>query len=132
MYGAQSFLGQRIALAHDPGDAKVGDLDGAVLQHHHVMGLDVPVDDAAAVGMLQGFGDLHTEMKGLLPVQHALLFHVLLQGDAVNQLHDNEICIVGGRDVIDLNDIGMAQHRHSLALGVEAAAEFFIPGKFVF
>ena len=96
------------------------------------MGLDVPVDDAAAVGMLQACGDLHGEMEGLLPVEGAPLLHVLLQGDAVDQLHDDVVRSVGGGDVIDLNDIGVAQHGHGFALRPEAAAELFVPGEFIF
>ena len=49
---AQRFLCQGVALAHDPGNAEVHHLDGAVFQHHDVMGLDVPVDDPPAVGVL--------------------------------------------------------------------------------
>ena len=129
---AQGFLGQCIALAHDPGNAKVGDFHGTIFQHHHVMGLDIPMDDAPAMGVLQGLGDLHAEVESLLPVEGPLLLHVLLQRDAVDQLHHNIIRIIGGGNVIHLHDIGMAQHGNSFTLRVEAAAELLIPGKFVF
>ena len=49
---SQRFLCQGVALAHDPGNAEVHHLDGAVFQHHDVMGLDVPVNDSPAVSVL--------------------------------------------------------------------------------
>ena len=129
---AKGFLGQGVALVHDPGNAEVHDLDGAVLQHHHIVGLDIPVDDAPSVGVFQTLGDLHCEMQGLLPVQNALLFHVLFQGNAVDQLHNDEVGIVRGRNVVHLHDVGVAQHGNCLTLRTEAAAELLVPGKFIF
>ncbi len=64
-------------------------LTRAVFQHHHIVGLDVPVDDAPTVGVLQALGDLHGKVQSLLPVEDALSLHILLQGDAVHQLHHN-------------------------------------------
>ena len=52
MDASQGFLRQGVALAHDPGNAEVHHLDRAVFQHHDVMGLDIPVDDPPAVGVL--------------------------------------------------------------------------------
>ena len=132
MDAAQSLLGQGVALAHHPGNAEVHHLHGAVFQHHHIVGLDIPVDDAPAVGVLQCLGNLHGEVKGLLPVENALALHVLLQGNSVDKLHDNEIGIVRGGDIVDLHDVGMAEHGNSLPLGVKPAAEFLVPGKLVF
>ena len=129
---AQGFLGQGVALIHHPGDAEVHDLHGAVFQHHHVMRLDVPVDNAPAVGVLQALGNLQGEMQGLLPVEDALFLHIFLQGNAVDELHDDVVRPVGGGNVIDLNDVRVAEHGHSLALRPEPAAELLIPGKFVF
>ena len=90
------------------------------------------MDDAPAVGVLQACGDLHGEVEGLLPVQGALLLHVLLQGDAVDQLHDNEVGIVRGGNIEHLDDVGVAEHGNRLALRPEPAAELLVLGKFVF
>ena len=132
MHAAQGLLCQGVALAHDPGNAEIRHLDAAVFQHHHIVGFDVPVNDAAAVGMLQGLADLHAEMQGFLPVEGSLLLHILLQGDAVDQLHHNEVGLIGGGNVVDLHDIGMAQHGNSLTLVLEPAAEFLILREFIF
>ena len=127
VYAAQCFLGEGIALGHHPGDTKVRNLDAAILQHHHIMGFDIPVNNATAVGMLQGFGDLNTKMKGLLPVQSTSGLHVLLQADAFDQLHNDIVRHNGGGNIVDRDDIGMAQHSNRLALRMEAAAEILIP-----
>ena len=95
------------------------------------MGLDVPVDNAPAVGVLQALGDLHGKVQGLLPVEDPLDLHILLQGNTVDQLHNNIVGAVRRGNVVNLDDIGVAQHGNSLALRPEAAAEFLIPGKFV-
>ena len=132
VHGAQGLLGQGVALAHDPGNAEVHDLDAAILQHHHIVGLDVPVDDAPAVGMLQALGDQHGKVQRLLPIEDALYLHILLQGDAVDELHHQVIGRIRGGNVIDLDDVGVAQHGHGLALRPEAAAELIVSRKFVF
>ena len=132
MHGAQGLLGQGVALAHDPGNAEVHDLDAAILQHHHIVGLDVPVDDAPAVGVLQALGDLHGKVQRLLPIEDALYLHILLQGYAVDELHHQVIGRIRGGNVIDLDDVGVAQHGHGLALRPEAAAELIVSRKFVF
>ena len=41
-------------------------------QQHDVLGLDVPVDNAVVMGMLQGPQDLDGEVNGFLPVEHTL------------------------------------------------------------
>ena len=101
MYAAQSFLGKGVALGHHPGNTKVSDLYAAILQHHYVMGLDIPVDDATAVSMFQCFGDLNTKVEGFFPVQGTPSLHVLLQTNAFDQLHDDIVRHNGGRNIVD-------------------------------
>ena len=128
----QRFFGQRIALGHDPGNAKVSHLYRAVLQHHHIMGLNITVDQSTTVGMLQRLADLDGKVQRFLPVQVATLFHILLQRDAIDQLHDDEIRLVGAGNIINRNNIGMTQHSNGLSLRAKTAAEFFILNIIVF
>ena len=58
------------------------------------MGLDVTVDDAAAVRVLKCLADLRGEVQGLAPVERALLLHILLEGNALDQLHDDVVDVV--------------------------------------
>ena len=96
------------------------------------MGLDIPVDNAPAVGVLQALGNLHGKVQRLLPIENALYLHILLQGYAVDELHHQVIGRIRGGNVIDLDDVGVAQHSHGLALRSEAAAELIVSRKFVF
>ena len=132
MHASQSFLGQGIALVHHPSNTKVHHLDGTIFQHHHIMRLDIPVNNAPAMGVFKTLGDLHCKMQRLLPVQHTLLFHILFQGNAVNQLHDHKVGTVRSRNVINLHNIGMAQHGNRFALCPETTLEFLVSGKFIF
>ena len=132
MHTAKGFLGQGVSLGHKPGDAEVCHLHRAVLQHHHIVGLDIPVDNAAAVGMLQSLGNLNAKVQGFLPVQGTLGLHIVFQGDALNQLHNDIVCHNGGRHVINRDNIGMAQHGYSLALRMETAAEILITQVIIF
>ena len=88
------------------------------------MGLDVPVDDPPAVGVAQGLDDLGDKVEGLPPVELVpLLLHVLLQGDAVDELHDDVLQVGGAAHVVDGHDVGVGEHGHGLGLLVEAAAQ---------
>ena len=74
----------------DAGDAKVHHPQLAVVQQHDVLGLDVPVDDAVAVGVVEGAEDLGDEVDGL-PAGYfaAPLVEVLPEGHALHALHDD-------------------------------------------
>ena len=130
MYRTQGFLGQGVACGHHPGNSKVRHLYRTVFQHHHVMGLDVTVDDTPAVSMIQCLGNLNSEVEGLLPVEGSLFLHILLQRNAIDQLHDDVIRFISGGNVINRHDVRMAEHGNSLTLRMEAAAELFILGIF--
>ena len=126
VHRAQGFPGESGLGRGHPGNAEVGHLDAAVLENHDVVGLDVPVDDPAAVGMLQCLGDLGGKVQRFPPVEDALLLHVLLQGDTVDELHDDIVHIVRMGHVVDIDDIGMREHGDGLGLGMEAAAKLRI------
>ena len=55
-----------------PGDAEVGDLHLALRRDQHVAGLDVAVDDAVAVGEVEGAGDVGGDVGRPVGVQRAL------------------------------------------------------------
>ncbi len=71
MHGAEGLVALRQAQAIglealELGEAKVGDSHAAFAVDQDVLGLDVPVDDAEAVGCLQGFAHLWDELQYLL------------------------------------------------------------------
>ena len=59
------------------------------------------------------------------------------EGDAnlselTNYIINGEVGGVGGRNVVNLDDVGVTEHGNCLALRVEAAAELLVPGIFIF
>ena len=121
---AQCLPGQGILGRHDPGDTEVRHLGRAIFQNHHIVGLNVPVDDTLIVSVFQCSSDLHGKVERLLPIEvSAPALHILLQGDALHQLHDNIVRIALGGDIINTDDIGVIQHGDGLALRMETAAE---------
>ena len=62
MHGANGLLGHGNLGSGGTGDAEVRHLNAAVPEHHDVLGLDVPVDDAPAMGVLQALEDLHDKV----------------------------------------------------------------------
>jgi len=75
-----------------------------------VAGLDVPVDETVAVGILQGLGHLGDEGHDLLQLQ---VVRGVLQRGAPHQLHGDARNALVGLDVIDPADVGV------LELGLE-------------
>ena len=126
VYAAQGLPGQGVAVGGHLGDAEIGHLHAAVPEDHDIVGLDVPVYHAPAVGMIQGLGDLGGEMQSLPPADLAPLGHIFLQGHAVDQFHDDIVQVSPGGDVIHGHDVGVAEHGDGLAFRLEPAAELFI------
>ena len=132
VHRAESLLRQRLPCVGKTGDAKISHLHAAVPQHHNVLGLDVPVDDPPAVGVAQSPHDLRDEMQRLPPIHASAPLHVLLQRNAVDQLHDDVLQVRVGGHVVDRHDVGVAQLRHRLGLVVEPAAEIGVVRQIAF
>ena len=71
------------------------------------MRLDVAVDNALVVCVLQRPQNLHGKVDCFLPAQHLFLVDVVLQGDAVDVFHDDILQPLAEADVIHLDDVGM-------------------------
>ncbi len=85
-------------VAHGAGDAEVHDLDLAGAGQHDVGRLDVAVDDAGPVAVLQRLEDADGHLQGPLGQQLAAGVQQLTQRGAVDVLHDD----VRDRDVVDV------------------------------
>ena len=126
MHGAQGILRQGLSGILQAGDTEIGHLYTAVPQDHDILRLNIPVDDAAAMGMLQGAHDLHDEVQGLPPIHLTPALHVLLEGDAVDELHNDVLRVAAGGNIIHGHDIGVGKLRHRTALIPEAAADLLV------
>ena len=126
---AQRLPGQGILGGIQPCNTKIGYLDAAVLENHNVVGLDIPVDNAPAVGVLQRLGDLGCKMQRLPPGKRPTLLHILLQRQSVDELHNDVVNIVGVIDVINRHNIGVREHGNGLGLRIKPSAEVLVPAK---
>src|ERR1700693_2239924 len=80
--------GARDVCRPDPGNSEVNQLDGAVLQKHHVPGLDVPVNDALLMRIRQSVANLNHYTQLLFQVQRSTGAECHIQALAFEELHD--------------------------------------------
>ena len=113
----------------ESGNAEIGHFNGAVLQQHDVLGFDITVDDPLFMGALQGHQNLAGEVESFLPADGPLLLNILLEGDAIDKLHDDILDLIAKAHVIDLDNIGMVQHRNCLGLVPETAEKIAVVGE---
>jgi hypothetical protein len=114
---AQDGLGAGLALVflHPFGEVEVGDLGRAVAAQEDVGRLDVAVNDAVAMGEVQGAGQ-RLDQPGGLPriVRGTDVF--LLQGAAVQVLQREAGPAVLLAEVVYLHDVGMLKGGEGLGL----------------
>ena len=113
-------------------DAEISDFQGAVTQKHNVLRLDIPVDDLAAMCMLQCFGDLRRENRDFFGRQRASAFQIFFQSNAVNELHNDVFQFFGLGHIVNSHNVGMRQHCNSLRLLVELSTKFVVGHIFIF
>ena len=92
----------------------------AVGGNHDVLGLDVTVDDARLVGLLQPAPDLARDLEGAQEVELAALDEGL-DGLALDELHRDEEALGPLVHVVDLGDCGMGDRGRRARLLQEAA-----------
>ena len=113
-----------------PRDPEIGHLDvvGVVLDHH-VVGLEVAVDDAAAVGEPRRLEDLDRDLDRTDRIERRLLADHLLERAAGQVLHHDVVGVVVGPAVIHADDVGVLQAGGGLGLAAEALDESRILGE---
>ncbi len=108
------------------GDAKIGQGDMIALAHKDVGRLDIAMHKALSMGIVQGSGDLFDDVRCPVGRQRTLLLDDLLQGMALEILHDDIVDAVLVPDVVDDDDIGVAQSSSGLSFSLEALDELLI------
>lgn len=86
---------------------------------HHVVRLDVAVQDARLVGGVQSIQDLEPDPRRLARAQRALLER-RAEGAALDELHDDPRLAVLDRHVMDVDDRGVVQPRRGPRLAPHA------------
>jgi hypothetical protein len=129
----QGSLGGDAARSHGFRDAEVDHLDEVFLafgtRQHDVLGFEVAMDDAVAVGRVQGAGDLSDHLSHLRRCEPVSGPHPLAQVRAFDEFHGQEGgAVLGNVEVEHLNDVGVPQARHHLGLSAEAQDGVFVAG----
>jgi len=119
----RSHLGEAFGGVAGPGHAEVGHLDAAVRRQEDVPGLDVAVDDTAAVGGVERLGDLSCYLGCSTRQELALGLDDVAQGPPPDQLHHHEVGAVLLAPVVDRHYVGMAQVGDRPGLLAEASDE---------
>jgi len=125
--------GQRRAVGgavREAGDAEVQHFDlvlaTVALKEHHVVGLEVAVDDAFAVGGPQGLGDLGADVGDALGRHGAVLGEGLCEGSALEQLHGQvEGAVFGLAEVVETNGVWVLDARGGLHFALKAQDHLF-------
>ena len=105
----------------EAGQPQVEDADRAVAVEQDVGRLDVAVDQAGLVGVLQPLGRLADVVGGAIDAQRPEAGDDVLQADAVHVVHDQEVQAAVLVDVVGLDQVGMVQHAGGPGLAVETS-----------
>ena len=108
---------------HRPGEAEVGDLDGAVGAEDDVLGLDVAVDEPGRVGGREGLEHRLEDVERGARGERALGLDDLPEGLPGDVLHREEHLAGVLALVEDLDDVGVAQSGGGACLAPEAGDE---------
>ena len=114
----------------DPRDAEIEDLGHPVVQDEDVARLDVAMDDALLVGVREAVADLHHQRQLALEGHVPALGDDLLQLLAFQVLHDDEQAPLVLAQVVDRDDVGMAELRAGLGLAEEPRPQLIVMSTF--
>ena len=101
--------------------AEIEDLGMAARRHHHVLGLEIAMEQPLGMGVAEPVGNLARDIDDLHQAELAV-GDELGQGTALDELHDNAITVVLLENVEDLDDRRMGQPRHGASFTAEALA----------
>ena len=106
--------------AEDFGEAEVGHLGDALAGDEDIARLDVAMDDAAGVGVLEGGADLGDEFERAGQIELAAMAQ-MVDVHAVDEFHDQIGIALGGAAVIvDVNDVRVVERGHGLGFAFKA------------
>ena len=121
--GAHHRPGLGHLLRNDFRHAEIGDFRLAVVMHHDIGRLDVPMHDALAVGVIERERRLPQDVQHLCRFQCIGRGEQLFEGRPVDEFHEDIRHAVFLGDVVNRNDVGMGEDARRLRLAEEAVAQ---------
>lgn len=127
--GADGHTDLGLALAADDlGDPEVCEFDDAIFADEEIGRLEVAVDDAAFVGVLEAHERLQGDGDGFFKREAFLTTHPLFGIFAFNELHDQIEVTVFFEGVLPLDDIGMFEAGEDAGFREEAFTDLGVFG----
>ena len=115
--GADPFLGSALCGTGGYRDAEVRNLDIHAVADEHVARLDITMDHATPMRVIERERTLVEDTRHLLERQQLIRFGVLVECPAARDvLHDDVVEISVDTRIVDAGDIGMPQHAGGLGL----------------
>ena len=111
------------------GNPEVRNEDSAVRRQQDVGGLDVAMDDPAAMRGVERVSDLGEDHNGLPRFERAVLVEVLAQRRPVHELHDDRLDVAVGAGVEDRHDPRMREPGRGHRLAPEPLDERVVGGE---
>ena len=108
------------------GNAEIRHLDHVVVRDHDVLRLDVAVDDAVRVRVLERFCNLRGIAQRLLRAEHAALREALLERHALDELHDDILRITAVSHIVHRDDVRLREHGDGVRLRLKAVFQLGI------
>lgn len=131
MHGADGLTAALLVDILECGNAEISDLDHVVIRDHDVLRLNVPVDDAMGVRVLQCLADLRGVVQRLDGAEYTMLRHALLERLAFDKLHDDILRLPAVADIVDRDDIRLREHGDSVRLRLKAIFQLSVRRHFI-
>ena len=101
-------------------DAEIGDLDRAVVEQEYVGRLDIAVNDALAMRIIERIEHLRHDADDVRHAEALVGFEIFLELATLDEFHGDEPHAAILAEVVNRNDVGVAEPSGRLRLTAEA------------
>ena len=110
------------------GNTEVDHLDGAVVAHQNICGLNVAVHHIVAVCIGKSIGNGSSNTSGRLCGHAAVAAQCFRQCAALHEFHSHEIGVAGLAPVVHAHNVRVVQAGHALGFAAEALHKVRVDG----
>ena len=95
-------------LGLEVGNTEIRNLDNAVIDNKDVLRFNVAVHDPFPVRVAERSRDLQGEVYCLRRIDRSMILKILLECDAVDQLHNDVFYVIGAAHIVYADDVRVA------------------------